>query len=212
MESMRRPSLVAISLVLTALTLAGPIATHGQTVATDSNLKDIDGKQFSLSDFRGRMVLIDFFATWCGPCKAEMPHLRTLSSIYKNDRLVIVSISVDPAHDTDSALKTFVKDYGMTWIVARDTAGAAGKYKVDAIPTLVLIDQSGYVKNKRVGLTTSEELQTMIESTGPKYETPIITIVTAVGVVVIVVVVVLAVALTLFRRRKHGRATGSSPS
>jgi hypothetical protein len=135
--------------------------------------------------------------------KEEIPQLRTLSNLYKNDGLMIVSITIDSAHDAESTLRTFAKDYGNTWTVARDTAGVTGKSKVNAIPTLVLVDQSGYVKNRRVGLTSSGELRAVIESTGTISEKPIITVVT---IVVVAVNTVLAMVLTLFWRKKHGHA------
>lgn len=207
MNGMRQSRQLVVLLALMTLTLAGPVDTLGQTVATDFALKDIDGKQFSLSDFRGRIILLDFFATWCGPCKEEMPQLRTLSNLYKNDRLVIVSITVDPAHDTESTLRTFVKDHGITWTVARDIAGVTGKYGVNTIPTLVLIDQSGYVKNRRVGITSSGELQTMIESTGTISEKPAIAVVI---VAVAAVTIVLAVVLILIWRKEIGHAKNQS--
>ena len=78
-----------------------------QGIAPDFTLTDIDGVEFSLSDHRGRVVLLDFFATWCGPCVDEIPHLRLLHSEFGED-FIIISISVDPYSDTVEDLQQFL--------------------------------------------------------------------------------------------------------
>ena len=130
-------------------------------LAPEFTLTDIDGNTFSLSDFRGKIVLLDFFATWCGPCRSEMPHLKATQDEFYEE-LVVISISVDPDYDTVERLQQFRSSYNITWTLARDTANVAAKYDVSAIPTLYVIDQNGYVTFHKVGLT--EELISMLET------------------------------------------------
>jgi len=132
------------------------------TLANDFTLTDIDGNAFSLSGYRGKVVLLDFFATWCGPCRSEIPDLKALVELY-GENLVIISISVDPNYDTVSRLKQFKTDYGMTWRIARDTAGVSDNYGIQYIPTLFIIDQEGYVRYKHVGLTEASILSNELD-------------------------------------------------
>lgn len=139
-------------------------------VAPDFTLIDVDGLDFSLSDFKGRVVLLDFFATWCGTCRAEIPHLRSLHEEFGED-LVIISISTDPLSDTVEDLILFREERVMDWIVARDTEGVSWNYGVASIPTKVIVDQEGYVQHRHVGLTDElvlreEILEIMTTTTG----------------------------------------------
>lgn len=125
-------------------------------LAPDFTLTDIDGKTFSLSDFKGKVVILDFFATYCPPCREEMSHLKTVQREFGN-KVVIISISVWK-EDTDEKLKEFRSNYGITWILARDTANVRGKYDVPTIPTLCIIDQEGYIQHYHHGLTEASVL------------------------------------------------------
>jgi thiol-disulfide isomerase/thioredoxin len=141
-----------------------------QELAPDFTLTDIDGSQFSLNNFRGRVVLLDFFATWCSPCLSEIPHLKSLNDEFGND-LVIISISVSPSTDSVEMLQQFRQDYKMNWIITRDTAGVSYDYGIQYIPTLVVIDQEGYIKHQHVGLTDESVLHEEIVSIIPEFET-----------------------------------------
>jgi peroxiredoxin len=145
-------------------------------MAPDFTLTDIDENVFSLSDFRGKVVLLDFFATWCGPCRAEMPHLKALNEKF-GEELVIISISVDPNYDSVERLKSFRQDYNITWTLARDTTNVQAQYNVTAIPTLYIIDQNGYVRFHHVGLTEEDALTTEISQIVPEFPTSLTTII-----------------------------------
>jgi len=129
-----------------------------QEVAPDFTLTDIDGVEFSLSDYRGRVVLLDFFATWCGYCVAQIPHLKTLYEEF-GEGLVIISISVSPSSDTVEKLQQFRQTHNINWIVARDTVGVNDEYNVPYLPTLVIIDQEGYIQHQHSGPIDESVLQ-----------------------------------------------------
>jgi cytochrome c-type biogenesis protein len=162
------------------MTLALHVSTsHSQNQAPDFTLKDLNGDHFSLSDFRGRTVLLDFFATWCTACIQEIPHLKTLIKNYPNSTLVVISISVDFPNVDDSVIRSFVRDHGITWTVARDTVGVAYKYEVFDIPTQIFVDQEGKMRSRLIGLTESDVLQSKIQLIIPEFTIPAMTMVLA---------------------------------
>jgi peroxiredoxin len=201
-----RRLLFALTPIVMILTLSVVNTSYGQTAAPDFTLTDIKGTHFTLSDFRGRIVLLDFFATWCDPCKAEIPHLQALWKTYQTDVLMIISIGVDTTHDTVSMLTDFAKENGMTWTVARDTSDVTRKYGVTAIPTLVLIDQTGNIKSQFMGLTEKETLQAKIEGRDTKTGMPITMIVTAIATIVTVVSVL---TFLIIQRKKNNHVANS---
>ena len=123
----------------------------GVEKAYEFTLVDTEGREFSLSDFRGKYVILDFFAIWCTPCKIELAHLKDLKH-QLGDEIVIISLDVDP-EETEQQVKDYKRANGMDWIVARDTEYLSMPYKISAIPTLVLIDPSGNIVNTYVGVT-----------------------------------------------------------
>lgn len=138
-----------------------PPPSPNENEAPSFTLTDIDGETFSLSDFRGSVVVLDFFATWCTPCVAEMPHLAEIHEKYGSD---VVITSIAPSTDTVELLKQFREDHNMLWRIARDTAGVSDDYGVQYIPTLVIIDQSGIIYYRNEGLTDASTLSSKIDS------------------------------------------------
>ena len=105
-----------------------------------------------MSDYKGRVVVIDFMATWCGPCRVEMPHYGTIWEKY-GETIVILSIDIDP-NETEQTLRSFSQEYPYaTWIWAIDTFNLGQPYQVTAIPTTVIIDQDGYIRFTHIGVT-----------------------------------------------------------
>lgn len=164
----RRPSLLLSLAVLfvAALIFMGVWNLIQSTdEASEFTLTDIDGKRFSLSDFRVKVVLLDFMATWCGPCRESMPVLKVLWEKYEGE-IVIITIAVDPAHDTVEKMQDWVRVHNATWIHARDTANppVGQLYKVTSIPTFVLIDKTGKIRYRHVGLTSEDILMSEISA------------------------------------------------
>ena len=112
------------------------------------------------SEFKGRVVVIDCFATWCGPCVGEIPHLNEIVNTYDDSEVVV--ISVGSSSDSEIELSQFKKDYNMNWLVARDTVGVFNKYGVQAIPTIVILDQTGNIHYQHVGLAEASLLSSKI--------------------------------------------------
>jgi len=150
----------------------------GAEKAYDFTLVDTEGREFSLSDFRGKYVLIDFFAIWCKPCELSLPHLKELKHQLGTD-IIIISIDID-VEETEQQVIDYKQVHGMDWIVARDTEYLSMPYRVSALPTFVLIDPSGNIVNTYVGVTDetiimrdiplkpTSESPTTTETTGPQ--------------------------------------------
>lgn len=129
------------------------------TSAPDFTLTDIGGNSVSLKDFRGRKVVLVFWASWCPDCRKEIPDLKSLEKKYAGDKVVFVSISLD--HDA-AAWKNCVKENGMTWLqlsegVKRKESKVATDYKVKWIPSLYVIGPDGKVMLGTVMLSKVEQ-------------------------------------------------------
>lgn len=125
--------------------------------APDFTLSDVQGKTFSLSDYNGHIVILNFMKTQCAPCRMEVTELKKVYDKY-NESAVIISISIDPTNDTNEQLLEFMDETGITWIVARGTNEVKSDYDVKIGPTIFIIDQSGYIRFKHTGLITEESL------------------------------------------------------
>lgn len=149
-----------IAVVVAAIAFGGWYLLQPRGGMEDFTLTDIDGNTFSLSDFRGKVVLLDFMATWCGPCRASMPGLVTLHEGL-GDRVEIISITVDPSYDSESTLRAWKANWGAEWIHARDLADppVSQRYEVTGIPTYVIVDGKGVAKFRHVGLTPEATLR-----------------------------------------------------
>lgn len=125
-------------------------------MAPDFAAADLSGKKVRLSDFRGKKaVVVSFFATWCPPCREEMPHLQKLSRKYAGKNVAFLAVSVD-APGTD--LKPFAKQYGLKFPVLHDVKGEAAKaYDVNAIPLLVIVDKKGRIMYRKEGFSPGME-------------------------------------------------------
>jgi thiol-disulfide isomerase/thioredoxin len=119
-------------------------------IAPDFKLKDLDAKDISLADSRGKVVLLNFWATWCGPCRAEIPSLIALQKRYK-DKLQIVGLVVD--EDDDTTVRQIVGAEGINYPIALSTPEIRMTYGgILALPTVFVINPEGRVVQKHVGL------------------------------------------------------------
>ena len=131
-------------------------------MAPDFKLSTIDGKTVQLSDFRGKQVLLNFWATWCPPCRAEMPHMVKFYNDYKDKNVVILSVNMTQSERNESSVPAFIQEYKMTFPIVLDRQGAVGDlYQVTAYPTSYLIDSQGVIRNVFVGAINYD---TMVQS------------------------------------------------
>lgn len=129
--------------------------------APDFTLQDLNGNTVSLSDFKGKYVFLNFWATWCGPCRQEIPAMEEIYNKYQDD-LVIVAVNVGEDYDTVSE---FAKDYGLTFEILLDEKQAvASLYQVSGIPTSYFLDQEGNFVSGHVGTMTFESMEEEILS------------------------------------------------
>jgi peroxiredoxin len=130
----------------------------------DFTLKDMNGAAVKLADLKGKAILLNYWATWCGPCKAEIPALNDLYAQYKDKGLAIVGISVD---DDEPTLREFSKQFPMSYTVvtARDqeeALEAAGP--VWGYPTTFFIGRDGSICGRHLGPATKEDFEREIKS------------------------------------------------
>lgn len=126
----------------------------------DLTLSDLSGKLVRLSDFAGQPVLINAWATWCPPCRAEMPLLNAYYLQHKADGFVILAVN---AGETQSQVSQFISQAGFSFPVLLDADSAAlSRLGVFSFPTSILVGRDGMVKKIHVGLITSETMQTEI--------------------------------------------------
>jgi peroxiredoxin len=117
---------------------------------TEFTLPDLNGTPRQLSDFRGKVVLLNFFATWCPPCRDEMPSLDQLFQTYRNRDFVVLAVAGDTKGQ--EVVEPFVEKYELTFPVVLDAEGAvADQYQVRGIPAIFLFDQQGKVAGTTVG-------------------------------------------------------------
>ena len=143
--------------------LQGVQPSPNRELAPTFTLTDLDGSTVSLEALNGKVVVLDFFATTCNPCKEEMADLAQIKQQYSDNRVQIISIA--SSSDSETSLQQFRDQYDMTWIVARDTSSQKcfDKYSVSYIPTLVIVDQEGYINYRKVGLTDADTLSREID-------------------------------------------------
>jgi peroxiredoxin len=117
--------------------------------APDFTLKDINDKPVSLSSLKGNVVLVNFWATWCPPCRGEMPSLNKLYRDNRNKGLIVVAVSTDRS---TSSVKDFLDKNPVDFPVLMDTGNkAARQFKVFSLPTTFLLDRNGAVVQKYLG-------------------------------------------------------------
>ncbi len=134
----------------------------GAAKAPDFTLQDLNGKNVKLSDFRGKVVVLEFWATWCPPCRESIPGIEKIYKAYKDKGLVVLAVSLDQG-GWDS-VKTFVSGRGMTYTVLKGDDDVTSEYQVRTIPMLLILDRSGNIAKRYIGLGSDEELEQDIKS------------------------------------------------
>lgn len=117
--------------------------------AVDFSLKDLSGQKQTLGSYAGTVIFLNFWATWCGPCRAEIPSMEELYLELGNEEFVILAVN---SQETSEQVAGFVENIGMSFPVLLDSDGRVGAaYGIRGIPTTYLIDSQGYILGRVVG-------------------------------------------------------------
>lgn len=132
-------------------------------VAPDFALTDLSGNTVKLSDYKGNVIIIDFWATWCGPCRRGIPEFIELQDEYGEDKLTILGISVDQGDL--SVVPAFAEKYGINYPVLFANDDVQYKYgPIRSIPTAYIVDREGKVRDRAVGLRPKSYFKRTIDS------------------------------------------------
>jgi len=148
-------TLVVIAVLL--LVSCGGEKESKQNNPLDFTLNDLNGKKYTLNEQKSKVVIIDFWATWCHPCLQSIPIFNLMYSKYKDQEVLILGVGLD----NEEKLRKFVKHYKIDYPVLIGNQEVAGKYGVQAIPTTCIIDKSGNLAKKHIGLAPG--MQEMLE-------------------------------------------------
>lgn len=149
---------------LTSRPLVVGAATEGRP-AKDFRLQSFDGQSIALSDYRGRVVVLNFWASWCAPCRVEAPALEQTWRQHRDQGVVVLGINI---WDKESEARAFVREFGLTYPNVLDDGGrVAIEYGVAGIPETIVIGGDGRVVAKHSGPITRERLADLVRSAGP---------------------------------------------
>jgi thiol-disulfide isomerase/thioredoxin len=157
---MIRRSIVLLMIAVVALLgacVSGEKSDGAVKGAPNFTLQDIDGQNISLSGLKGKVVVLDFWAMWCPPCRASIPGIEKLHKTYAGKGLVILGISLDSG-DWDS-VKAFRTEYGITYPILKGTEDVAQRYLVRTIPMFVIVDKDGNIRKRYIGSGSEEEIE-----------------------------------------------------
>jgi len=133
---------------------------HGSSRAPDFALMDASGKTVRLSDYRGKVVLLNFWATWCAPCKAEVPWFVDLQKTYEDD-LVVLGVSFD--EDGWDSVRPFIEQRGVNYPVMLAGPELPEQYrKIESLPATLMIDRNGRIVDTYLGLSSKAQYDALI--------------------------------------------------
>ena len=149
---------VALTLVLLSLSCSSTKSSKEGGGAPDFVLTSLEGEEVRLSQFKGKVVILDFWATWCTPCKLELPHFIELHQEYKDRGLVIIGVSLDKTGVREVA--SFVKEWKIPYVVVMGTGEVVRDYGgIRGVPTTFVIGKDGKIYRKYVGYRKKEVFQ-----------------------------------------------------
>ncbi len=155
---------IAVSIIVLAVLIGCTRSDERSTAASGDapnfKIQDLNGRTVQLSDFKGKPVVLDFWATWCQPCRDSIPGMAKLNADYADKGLVVLAISVggDAAED----IRAFQKEHGMTYTVLLGTEDVSDQYRVRTIPMVVVIDKSGKIVKRFLGSGNEAEIEMIV--------------------------------------------------
>ena len=130
-------------------------------LAPDFTLKTLDGQEMTLSKLKGKIVLLDFWATWCAPCREATPHLINLQKTYQEKGVEVIGMNMDKG-DVET-VRRFVKSMDIPYAVTITPEEVSRDYGITALPTTIIVDKEGKIRQKLLGFTS--EISKRITST-----------------------------------------------
>ncbi|WP_228116276.1 TlpA disulfide reductase family protein [Fictibacillus phosphorivorans] len=116
------------------------------------SLRTLDGKQVDLNDYRGKKVIINFWATWCPPCRDEMPEMEKFYNEYRNKDIEILAVNLEYSETNTEKVRKFVQEYKLSFPIPLDEKNTIGKqFRAVSIPTSYFIDEKGVISNSHIG-------------------------------------------------------------
>jgi len=156
--------IVVAGLLLLWIFLRHPSGARNQSgnlrPAPDFSLTDLSGQTLALSHYRGKVVLLDFWATWCDPCRDEIPHFIDMQNRYGPHGLQVIGISMD---DDETLARDFYRQFKMNYPVAMGNADLAGQYGgILGLPITFIIDREGRIVSRHIGATDPSVFETEV--------------------------------------------------
>lgn len=155
---------VAVSLVglamLFSMCLGSPALEDEK--APDFTVLDTEDRAHNLTDYRGQVLVVEFFATWCGPCHSQLEELKDLRGRLPADRVAFLQIDSDD-RESRSKVAQYVEDNDIPWPVAYNGGSVGADFNVDAIPTVAIIDGEGVVRFYNTGVVSADKLEERVD-------------------------------------------------
>lgn len=134
------------------------------SAAPDFELMTLDGEKMSLSSLRGKKVILNFWATWCPPCRSEMPDMQKIQDKYDGE-VVIAAVNLTSSEKSIDAVKSFVDELGLSFPVLIDEKGKINnQFEVISYPTSYYVDENGVITTKFVGAMTYEQMEEFLSN------------------------------------------------
>lgn len=136
-----------------------PVGIGIENIAPSFTLKDLDGNEVSLEDYKGKKILLNFWASWCPPCRAEMPDMQSFYQKYKDKGYTVIAVNMAGTEKNSQDAPAFIEKHKLTFPVLLDEKGSIGAlYNVISLPTSYFIDSDGVIRNKVTGPMSEEQM------------------------------------------------------
>ncbi|MGX4585693.1 redoxin domain-containing protein [Paenibacillus chitinolyticus] len=153
-------AVIAVMVIFTILNSTGSKSISVGQFAPDFELTDLEGTPVRLSDFRGKTVVMNFWATWCRVCQAEMPHMEKLYRDQSDEDVVVLSVNATSQEGSTDIVRRFVDNEGLSFPIVLDKSGDILKeYGVTAYPTTYIVDPSGNIRERHLGAISYESMK-----------------------------------------------------